>query len=332
MKAVVIESKDRKSVILGSDGSFYTIRGTHRVGEEISYVPVKRYTMGAVSLVAAVMLFFSCFTIYDDNYRVYATVRIDGDAKIEYEINKKEEIIGIKAVDSESEDIVEELKKQKMDKKVHINEGLKKTKKLITKKNGRKAKARITVKANGNSKKSWKRTVINDIEKQEKHDKNTVVSGSSSASTSNSKQSGSSTSATENKNSGSSTANNGTGSNSSGTVTKTEDKEVKTDDKASEKDQSASDTSQSKTDVSETGDKTSQDKTPGTESDNNSGTVTDKDSENGSSNGTDKGTEPESSSGGGSESDAGRAPVDTGNSASGFQAEEDEAEDTAVTE
>ena len=134
MKAIVVESGEDRSVILAADGSYHEVKGCRKPGEEIEYRPFRRrWIYSAAALAAAFLVFFSGFTFFDQNYKVYATVEMKGDASIEYSLNGKDEIVRIKALDTRSEDIVEELKEDGVEKRVHIDEGIKRTKKIIKK-------------------------------------------------------------------------------------------------------------------------------------------------------------------------------------------------------
>ena len=140
MKAIVVETIKERATVLAEDGSYYDVRGEYGVGDEIDYRPRNYKALKSVTaIVAAFLVFFSGFTVYDQNYAVFATVTITEPALIEYGLNKKDEIIRVRALDKDADDIVEELKTQGIEKKVSVEKGIKKAKKVIREKRGKKS-------------------------------------------------------------------------------------------------------------------------------------------------------------------------------------------------
>ena len=179
MKAVVLKSENNKTVVLTKNGDFEEIHGTYRAGDEIEIaeqrkVDVRKIMMQVAAIAAAFLIFFSGFTYYGDTYKAYATVKMTGDAEIEFSVNKKEEIVKVKALNKESEDVVEELKARKADKRMYIDDGIDLAKKIIKKKkHKKKAKTELVLEnsasyqANG---RTWKSSSVNKAAKKAESD------------------------------------------------------------------------------------------------------------------------------------------------------------------
>lgn len=145
MKAVVMECQDGRSVILKEDGTFCTIDEVHPVGESIEYKEnITEYTMKvpedkkntpvgkentlegkehivrfpmravrrtAVAMAAAVLLAFTGAYGYQ-NTMAYASVTIGGEQSITCVLNRKNEVIQVKAEGADADAILEEAQSQ----------------------------------------------------------------------------------------------------------------------------------------------------------------------------------------------------------------------------
>lgn len=99
MKAVVLESKDNKCIVLAEDGSMHTIPAAFEVGAEFELDPYlrKRVSTGGVRkrlvAVAAAFIFAIFGSFYYTTFTVSATVTTDGDAPIIYYLNHRGQVL-----------------------------------------------------------------------------------------------------------------------------------------------------------------------------------------------------------------------------------------------
>ncbi len=113
MKATVMESNNGLSVILTEDGMFRTIPGYYEVGSEINYVvPLYKNRKVASRIVAAAACLFLMLSVgfYSyENLMVYATVTVQGVTPIQLELNRKDRVVGVRAIEEEGEALAAEL-------------------------------------------------------------------------------------------------------------------------------------------------------------------------------------------------------------------------------
>ena len=113
MKATVMESKNGRSVILTEDGMFRTVDGDYGIGWEFDYkVPLrsnKKLTTRIAAAAACLFMMLSMGTYSYQNLMVYATVTLHGTAPIQLELNRKDKVIGVKAIDKMGEALAEQL-------------------------------------------------------------------------------------------------------------------------------------------------------------------------------------------------------------------------------
>ncbi len=112
MKAVVLESKNGMSVILTEDGSFQKVRKVYTVGETIEWKKRKQMSRGMkrfVAAAAAACLIIGTGTYSYNNTIVYAAVQLSNGPAIEYELNRRNQVLRVRALDDTSKELAEEL-------------------------------------------------------------------------------------------------------------------------------------------------------------------------------------------------------------------------------
>lgn len=112
MKAVVLETRGREAAVLAMDGGVYIAHGRYRVGETIDYKEAKRpsarqWVAAAAAMVA--LLGTSAGLWVDRNYVAYAEVSLDVNPSIVYTINRRDRVLGVRAVNEDAKGIVESL-------------------------------------------------------------------------------------------------------------------------------------------------------------------------------------------------------------------------------
>lgn len=124
MKAVVLEIKNEEAAVLREDGVFETVRGHYSVGDTIE-IPDKqpetipftdrknKVTKWIISAAAVIILAASLIGIYSyQNLLVYASVRVEGDVSLEYDINRRGNVIAVHALNEFGEEVAERLNDQ----------------------------------------------------------------------------------------------------------------------------------------------------------------------------------------------------------------------------
>lgn len=119
MKATVLESSERRSVVLAEDGLFYSIEGSYQTGEIIEYTEnadAGRYALRrkallrkAAAVVACLVLLISGAIYSYQNLMVYADVTLDGAMPVKYSLNRKNEVIRIEAVNEAGDALAEDM-------------------------------------------------------------------------------------------------------------------------------------------------------------------------------------------------------------------------------
>ena len=112
MKAVVLETRGREAAVLAMDGGVYIANGKYHVGETIDYREAKRPSARQwVAAVAAmvVLLGASAGLWVDRNYVAYAEVSLDVNPSIVYTVNRRDRVLGVRAVNEDAKGIGESL-------------------------------------------------------------------------------------------------------------------------------------------------------------------------------------------------------------------------------
>ncbi|MBR4514461.1 MAG: hypothetical protein IKO61_06200 [Lachnospiraceae bacterium] len=123
MKAIVLESKENMTAILKADGTVENIPGVYEVGSTIELAaPVismngrkNRKSKGnaktwAAAAAAAVFIGLGGTAFYtQENLVPYSTITIDVKPSIEYQVNKKNKVLAVNALNQDAEPIVDEL-------------------------------------------------------------------------------------------------------------------------------------------------------------------------------------------------------------------------------
>ena len=112
MKAVVLETRGREAAVLAMDGGVYIARGKYQVGETIDYNEAKRPSARQWAAAAAAMVALlgaSAGLWVDRNYVAYAEVSLDVNPSIVYTVNRRDRVLGVRAVNEDAKDIVESL-------------------------------------------------------------------------------------------------------------------------------------------------------------------------------------------------------------------------------
>ncbi|MBM6618118.1 anti-sigma factor domain-containing protein [Bacillus suaedaesalsae] len=123
-RGVILEIGNQYITLLTPEGEFLRSRKGkehYEIGEEVDFFPVNEYVptkksyfrlnkwrTGIASAVAAALLFFSIFNLYDGN-EVYAYMTIDINPSIEAGVDKKLRVVSLEAFNSEGEEVVNNL-------------------------------------------------------------------------------------------------------------------------------------------------------------------------------------------------------------------------------
>ena len=112
MKAVVLQTRGREAAVLVGDGTVRVVRGRYQVGEVIDYAravgPTLRQWAAAVAAMIA-LLGMSAGLWVDRNYIAYAEVSLDVNPSIVYTLNKRDRVLGVRAVNGDAQAVVERL-------------------------------------------------------------------------------------------------------------------------------------------------------------------------------------------------------------------------------
>ncbi len=112
MKAVVLETRGREAAVLAMDGGVYIANGNYHVGETIDYREAKRPSARQWAAAAAAMVVLLCASAglwVDRNYVAYAEVSLDVNPSIVYTVNRRDRVLGVRAVNEDAKGIVESL-------------------------------------------------------------------------------------------------------------------------------------------------------------------------------------------------------------------------------
>ncbi len=112
MKAVVMETRKNEAAVLLKDGTFRNIKGKYSVGEIID-IPERKHFFQPKRIAAAAAVILMVSTgggfWYDRNYVAYAEISMDADSSIVYTVNKRGQVLEIKAVNETASDVVNTL-------------------------------------------------------------------------------------------------------------------------------------------------------------------------------------------------------------------------------
>lgn len=114
MKGVVVENRNGSSAVLREDGRIIRKKGIYPVGSEISILENNTiFSLRRIALACLCAVFVTVsFLIYRDytwTAMAYSTITVRNGASIEYTLNRKGNIIAVKACDEASEEIAEVL-------------------------------------------------------------------------------------------------------------------------------------------------------------------------------------------------------------------------------
>lgn len=183
MNAVVLASKDGKSAVLLKDGSIRNIPKEYKVGETVHVATRQATIVSYVSAaVAAVCVLFA--GIFGYNYQIKTPcsyVTLDVNPSIEYELNSRELVVGIEALNSDAEPIVASVL-ERVDKKTTLDQAINSTLDVLTTNNYLKSDENNVLLfdvVSGNAKKTDKITnTINEIASVNSGDEYHVISSS----------------------------------------------------------------------------------------------------------------------------------------------------------
>ena len=114
MKAVVLETRGREAAVLAMDGGVYIANGKYHVGETIDYREAKRPSARQWAAAAAAMVVLvgaSAGLWVDRNFVAYAEVSLDVNPSIVYTVNRRDRVLGMRAVNEDAKGIVESLER-----------------------------------------------------------------------------------------------------------------------------------------------------------------------------------------------------------------------------
>ncbi len=115
MKAIVLEVKDGKTAVLREDGVVLKVRGTYPVGETIELNEKPRFSfrtpqMRMVFTAAAIILAVTLGGIYSyTTVQAASIIAVEGDAGVELVLNRRNQVIEIRATDEAGETLRQEL-------------------------------------------------------------------------------------------------------------------------------------------------------------------------------------------------------------------------------
>ena len=123
MKAIVLESKENMTAVLKADGTIENIPGVYEVGstielnDSISYIDSRKSGRSkgnakawAAAAAAAMFIGLGGTALYtQENLVPYSTITIDVEPSIEYQVNKKNKVLAVNALNQDAEPIVDEL-------------------------------------------------------------------------------------------------------------------------------------------------------------------------------------------------------------------------------
>ncbi len=116
MKAVVMSKAGKLNIVLCDNGTFRKIKGSYEIGQTLEvrksdFIQPRKISAGAVfSGLAACAAVFLGLCFYEVTVP-YSYVTLDADASIEYSLNRLNKVVDIRALDKDSEAIVERLKR-----------------------------------------------------------------------------------------------------------------------------------------------------------------------------------------------------------------------------
>lgn len=116
MKGVVLEIRDGKAAVLLEDGSVVTTTRKCRVGETINLPVGKkhhtkwyRFAAPVMGAAAAALLSIGVYGYWDLNVRAASYVTMDVNPSLEYALNRRSLVVGVRALNEDAETIVDEL-------------------------------------------------------------------------------------------------------------------------------------------------------------------------------------------------------------------------------
>ncbi|KAA0546647.1 anti-sigma factor domain-containing protein [Bacillus sp. BGMRC 2118] len=123
-RGVILEIGNQYITLLTPEGEFLRSRKGkehYEIGEEINFFPVNeqnsvrrsffklnKWNSGIASVIAAALLFFSIFNLYDRN-EVYAYMTIDINPSIEAGVDKKLRVVSLEGYNAEGDEVVKKL-------------------------------------------------------------------------------------------------------------------------------------------------------------------------------------------------------------------------------
>ncbi len=115
MKAIVMETRGDRAVILLKDGTFRTVKGSYAVGDTIDYRETARplFRKWLVAAATAVIMIGAGGGFwYDANYVAYAEISLDVNPSIAYTVNKRGRVLEVRAVTNNAAEVVSTLEEE----------------------------------------------------------------------------------------------------------------------------------------------------------------------------------------------------------------------------
>lgn len=111
MKAVILEIRNGKAAVLGEDGTISKVRTDRLVGDTIELPETAHIASGRLMKMAASAAAVLLLVLTGSYYMVYASpyayVSMDVNPSIEYTINRRQEVIDIRALNTDAQAIVQ---------------------------------------------------------------------------------------------------------------------------------------------------------------------------------------------------------------------------------
>ena len=109
MKAVVLDVKGSRSVVILKDGTVRTVKRRYSIGQEVRFDKPASFARRLAAAAAAVAVMAAGCFWFDQNLVACAEVSIDVNPSIVYTLNRRSRVISVRAENEEAESLVQSL-------------------------------------------------------------------------------------------------------------------------------------------------------------------------------------------------------------------------------